>query len=204
MSLFRLPKSTLSNIDSITKHFWWGTSKKEGNYYAPKSWDFICQLKAISGLGFRRAEDSNKAMLSKTSWALTKTNISLAGRAIKAKYGNFLKSSNRSSPSPIWRGLQWCKDTIKNNTCFSVGNGTSILVWHDPWIPSINDHKPSPRSDTFQDPNLKVSDLMLNHPKRWNIPLLTSLFEQAIVQNIIKIHLTQGNLEDSAQWTPNT
>ncbi|PKH99013.1 hypothetical protein CRG98_049681, partial [Punica granatum] len=86
---------------------------------------------------------------------MTKTNDSLAGRAIKAKYGNFLKSSNRSSPSPIWRGLQWCKDTIQNSTCLSVGNGTSILVWHDPWIPGINDHKPSPRSDTIQDPNLK-------------------------------------------------
>ncbi|PKI49597.1 hypothetical protein CRG98_029987 [Punica granatum] len=158
MSLFQLPKSTLSNIDKVTKRFWWGTSKEVGNYYAPKSWDSICQPKAIGGLGFRRAIDANKAMLSKTAWALTKSNNSLAGRAMRAKYGNFLNTSNRSSPSPFWKGLKWCKDTIKRCTCFSVRNGLSISAWHDPWIPSMNNHKPLPRHNATQDPDLKASN----------------------------------------------
>ncbi|PKI38034.1 hypothetical protein CRG98_041564 [Punica granatum] len=54
-------------------------------------------------------------MLSKTAWVLTKTNNNLVGRAVKAKYGNFLNSFNRTYPSPIWKGLQWCKDTIQEN-----------------------------------------------------------------------------------------
>ncbi|PKI36247.1 hypothetical protein CRG98_043359 [Punica granatum] len=65
MSLFRLLKSTLSAIDKVTRRFWWGVNKEEGSYFAPKSWDNICQPRAKGGLGFYRAEDSNKAMLSK-------------------------------------------------------------------------------------------------------------------------------------------
>ncbi|PKI67893.1 hypothetical protein CRG98_011489 [Punica granatum] len=115
MSLFRLPKSTLSSNYKVTRRFWWGTTKEEGSYYAPKNWDSICQPRLKGGLGFRRAKDSNEAMLSETTWALTKTNNSLADRDIKAKYGNFLNSVNRSSPSPIWKGLQWCEDIIQSN-----------------------------------------------------------------------------------------
>ncbi|PKI59227.1 hypothetical protein CRG98_020390 [Punica granatum] len=204
MSLFRLPKSTLNTIDKVTRRFWWGSTKEEGNFYAPRNWGAICQPKAKGGLGFRRAEDSNKAMLSKTAWALTKGNGSLAGRAFKAKYGNFLNSPNCPSASPIWKGLQWCKDTIQASTCFSIGNGSSTSAWLDPWIPGTVNFKPTPRVDVFQDPALKVRDLMLFNPKRWNIPLISSLFEHDSVHNILKIHLSQTDFEDSAKWTPNS
>ncbi|PKI72641.1 hypothetical protein CRG98_007018 [Punica granatum] len=129
---------------------------------------------------------------------------SLAGKAFKAKYGNFLTSSNRSSASPIWKGLQWCKETIQASTCCTVGSGFTISAWFDPWIPSIANHKPSPRLNVLQDPALKVRHLMLLNPKRWNIPLLTTLFEQDTVQNILKIHLSQADFEDSATWTPSS
>ncbi|PKI51874.1 hypothetical protein CRG98_027707 [Punica granatum] len=47
-------------------------------------------------------------------------------------------------------------------------------------------------------PELKVHDLMLFHPKRWNIPQLTNLFDQETVENILKMHLQQEDYEDSA------
>ncbi|XP_031405734.1 uncharacterized protein LOC116214473 [Punica granatum] len=143
-------------------------------------------------------------MLSKTTWALTKGNDSLAGKAFKAKYGNFLNSSNRSLASPIWKGLQWCKETIQVSTCCTVGSGSTISAWFDPWIPSMDNHKPSPRLNVLQDPALKVHHLMFFNPKRWNIPLLTTLFEQDTVHNILKIHLSQADFEDSATWTPSS
>ncbi|PKI45054.1 hypothetical protein CRG98_034555 [Punica granatum] len=49
-----------------------------------------------------------------------------------------------------------------------------------------------------------VHHLMFFNPKRWNIPLLTTLFEQDTVHNILKIHLSQADFEDSATWTPSS
>ncbi|PKH47875.1 hypothetical protein CRG98_050412 [Punica granatum] len=204
MSLFRLPKSTLNSIDKVTRRFWWGVSKEEGSYYTLTSWNSLCQPKSKGGLDFQRAEDTNKAMLSKTVWALTKSNESLASRALKAKYGNFLNSTNRSSPSSIWKGLRWCKNTIQNSTCFSIGDGATTSVWIDPWIPGKLGHKASPKTNVVPNLELKVCDLMLLHPKRWNVPLIRNLFEQDTVDNILKIHLSQEDYEDSTLWTPNT
>ncbi|PKI46926.1 hypothetical protein CRG98_032737 [Punica granatum] len=65
-------------------------------------------------------------MLSKTARALTNSNNSLAGRAIKAKYGNFLNSVNHNSPSPIWKCLRWCKDTIQQ--LLSIYYGTHVTM----------------------------------------------------------------------------
>ncbi|PKI61659.1 hypothetical protein CRG98_017883 [Punica granatum] len=115
---------------------------------------------AKSGLFFFKntAADTRRTAKTIVAWALTKTNNNLAGRAIKAKYDNFLNTSNCASSTPIWKGLQWCKDTIPDSTCFSVGNCTTISAWLDPWIPGMNDHKPSPKTKTVQDPNLKISN----------------------------------------------
>ncbi|OWM78946.1 hypothetical protein CDL15_Pgr003117 [Punica granatum] len=82
-------------MDQAACRFWWGCKKEEGSYYTPKSWESLCQPKASSGLGFRRAEDSNRAMLSKMAWALTSHFNSLATRAMKANYGNFLQPYQR-------------------------------------------------------------------------------------------------------------
>ncbi|PKI66159.1 hypothetical protein CRG98_013457 [Punica granatum] len=64
-------------------------------------------------------------------------------------------------------------------------------------------HKPSPNLSIEPDLELKVRNLMLFHPKRWNYPLLTTLVEQGMVENILEIHLAQEDYEDAANWTPN-
>ncbi|PKI46656.1 hypothetical protein CRG98_032998 [Punica granatum] len=203
MSLFRLPKSTLNTIDQVTRRFWWGSTKESGSYFAPKNWESICKPKSEGGLGFRKAEDSNKAMLSKTAWALTKSNNSLAGRAMKAKYGNFLNPSNRSSPSPIWKGIQWCKDTIQAGTLFSVGNDSSISAWLDPWIPSTHDHKPSPNTNVIPNSELKGNQQIFTKPSKESKAATPSTSEgdkpRVTKKEALPLHLCSSNLHKSPQ-----
>lgn len=50
---------------------------KEGPYFTPIVWDKLCQPKQYGGLGFRRAEDFNKAMISKMAWNTIKNSDNL-------------------------------------------------------------------------------------------------------------------------------
>ncbi|PKI45620.1 hypothetical protein CRG98_033936 [Punica granatum] len=180
MSLFWLPKSILKEIDRATSRFWWGNTKEVGHSFTPKSWASLCQPKSCGGLGFRKAEDSNRAMLSKIVWALTSNSNSLVSLVMKAKYENFIAPLQRlvASASSIWKGLNWCRSIMQAGTCFSIGKGASTSAWQDLWIPSNPLFKPSPNIGILAEPDTKVRDLMLFHPKRWNIPLLHNLFDQ--------------------------
>lgn len=115
MSLFKLPNLVHKKIDRVQKDFGWGSNKDSRNYYAPKSWDYLCQPKSLGELGFEKADDSNKAMLSKTAWALVREKDNLAMQILKARYGTLLLAENRASSvaSQVWKGLQWCKNTMK-------------------------------------------------------------------------------------------
>ncbi|OWM73630.1 hypothetical protein CDL15_Pgr026729 [Punica granatum] len=125
---------------------------------------------------------------------------------MKAKYGSPLAPNQRTpaSTSSIWKGLLWCRNTLQASTCFSIGNGSSTSAWHDPWIPGNPSFKPIPSIGIQVEPNTKVRDLMLFHPKRWNTPLLLNLFDQATVRNILKIHIPLEDYGDSIVWTPSS
>lgn len=64
---------------------------------------------------------------------------------------------------------------------------------------------PNLRDETIpRDQSLKVSELMMENPRSWNIILIQALFHQDSVNEILKIPLAQHNyhrLEDRIIWT---
>lgn len=61
-----------------------------------KAGNIFANQRKMEDLGFRKAKDQNRALLSKTAWALSKHPSTLAMKAMKARYGNFLDSSHRT------------------------------------------------------------------------------------------------------------
>ena len=64
MSIHRLPKDACNRIDRIIRDFWWGNTVEVRKLHTI-AWDIICKPKEIGGVGIRKSEQFNQAILAK-------------------------------------------------------------------------------------------------------------------------------------------
>lgn len=206
MSLYKLPLFICNEIDLTTRRFWWHTKIPKGQFFDPRCWDNICQPKSIGALGFRKVEDANQAMLSKTARALVSNNNILATKTLKTKYGKFLHLTVRrnNSESYAWKGLKSFQKTIRKGACIGIGNGLQTRVWNDPWVPGNTNYLPVPAEHICTDQVLMVRDLRLFNPIRWNTPLVCNLFNSDMVRATLAIHLPRVEKAYELVWAPNS
>ena len=86
MATFRLPKYFCQSLDKVTRKFWRTGKNKEKGFLALTSWNNICQPKSQGGLGFRKFEDINTAMLCKLGWHMAAITRLLWVTILKDKY----------------------------------------------------------------------------------------------------------------------
>ena len=70
MSIHRLPKDTCNRIDRIIRDFWLGNIADVRKLHTI-AWDTICQPKEARGVGIRKTEQFNQALLAKQYWRIT-------------------------------------------------------------------------------------------------------------------------------------
>ncbi|XP_042950200.1 uncharacterized protein LOC122282309 [Carya illinoinensis] len=137
MSVFKLPKMLLKEIETMIEKFWWN-HKKEGRGIHWKSWNKLGSAKGMGGLGFRDLNCFNRALLAKQGWRSLQEPSSLMAQIFKEKYFkscNFVEAQVSYCPSQIWRSLMSVMDLIKAGFVWRAGNGKSIRVWKDKWVP---------------------------------------------------------------------
>ena len=93
------------------------------------------------------------------------------------------------------------KHLIAKAACLLVGNGNSIRTWIDPWIPDLPGFILTPKVDVDLDIALVVSQLLTPNQSSWDIPKLSLLFEEHVVELIQKIPIPSCPMEDSWSWT---
>lgn len=89
-------------------------------------------------MGFRNIRDFNLALLGKQAWRLLDDPDTLMARLFKARYfpkTSFLEARLGANPSFIWRSIFETQNTIRNNFRWRVGDGKSINIWTQPWLP---------------------------------------------------------------------
>jgi predicted DNA-binding transcriptional regulator AlpA len=121
----------------VMAKYWWGQKKSEKKIHWMK-WSKLCKVKEEGGIGFRDLHAFNLALLAKQVWRLTQNSESLLYRVYKAKYFpscSFLNAKIGSNPSFIWRSFLGARDLVKEGSKWKVGNGCSIRVWEDNWLP---------------------------------------------------------------------
>ncbi|KAK3200123.1 hypothetical protein Dsin_023538 [Dipteronia sinensis] len=82
MSIFRLPKGLISEIQRLCAGFWWGSKENQRKIHWC-TWNSLCKPKDEGGLGFRDLKTSNRALLAKQAWRILKNPESLAGKSLK-------------------------------------------------------------------------------------------------------------------------
>jgi len=185
MSVFLLPIGLCKELNHLMQVFWWGHLSNDSKIHWI-SWSRMGRAKFAGGLGFRDLLMFNKALLAKQCWRLIQFPQSLCSRILKEKYfpkSSFLSSVLGKRPSLIWRSFMAAKDLLSSGIIWRVGDGKSINVWGENWLPNC-------RSLIFQ-PELplpreaKVSDLIDFSGKGWNGGLIDKCFP-SYVANIIK------------------
>lgn len=142
--------------------------------------------KSAGGLGFRDLSMFNKSLLAKQCWGLIQNPHSVISQIMKAKYfpnTYFLASVLGKRPSFIWRSFMAAKDLLSCGLIWRIGDGNSINIWGDRWLPNIGPLNFSPDSGLSCD--AKMLELIDVSVKGWKCLLIDSSFP-VHVANMIK------------------
>lgn len=190
VSCFKFPEKVLEDINSMIANFWWSS---RGNprtiHWMP--WSRLCHSKKESGLGFRDLKAFNYAVLGKQAWRLLTILDSLLFKVLQVQYfpnKDFLQAELGERPSFSWRGILEGQKDLELGCRIRVGNGASINIWSDPWLPRQHAFRvASPRVNL--EVTTKVTVLIKEDRHTWNIHLITLCFLQEEAQYILSIPL---------------
>lgn len=127
-------------------------------------------------MSFRNIHDFNKALLTKQVWRLTKYPDSLVVCSLKARYYakvDVMEAKVPSYASFMWRSLCRSRDLLAKGIRWKIGDGKSIKVFKDAWVPGFNSgiliSKP------MADPDMTINSLITGS-KEWDLGLLNFHF----------------------------
>lgn len=149
------------------------------------------------GLGFRKLDIFNKALLAKQVWRIIRSPMSLVAQVLKARYFkhmDIVQAKIGSNPSFIWRSMMWGRELLESGLFWRIGDGKSVNLFGDRWIPSMH-NKLSPVS-VLED--TEVSSLIGSH--RWNESLVRETCLPYIAQNILNIPLSNTEMGSIIFW----
>ncbi|WVZ75250.1 hypothetical protein U9M48_023324 [Paspalum notatum var. saurae] len=199
MTCFDITKGVCEQISSMICKYWWSNQDKDRKMHWI-SWDTLTKSKNQGGLGFRDIHIFNLAMLAKQGWRLLHSPDSFCGRILKAKYFpkcSVLEAKPRGGISYTWRSILNGIEVIKSGLVWRVGNGESIKIWEDPWIPDRSTRRPI--SSKGHNLLVRVAELLDPLTGSWNEQLVQQTFEEEDVKFILAIPL-QTDMEDIPAW----
>ncbi|KAG2675590.1 hypothetical protein I3760_12G011500 [Carya illinoinensis] len=183
--------------------FWWGQRGTERKIHW-LSWERLCQRKNQGGLGFRNLHHFNLALLAKQGWRLFQNEHSLRHQLLKAKYfpqSSFFQAGLGRCPSYTWQGIWEARKWLMAGCMWRIGSGTAVNIWSEQWIPG---HKSLLAEGVVVRDDVRmnvVNSLFLPNARVWDIPKLRALFDPNVVNDILKIQLFSGGMDDCRVWS---
>jgi hypothetical protein len=184
MSVFMLPKTLCSKINSLMQQFWWGAS---GIHWM--RWSKMGIPKSKGGMGFRDFNYFNKALLAKQCWRLWSSPDGLVSQILRAKYytnSTILEVKLGANPSYAWRSILGACDILKEGLFCRIGNGEKTRIWGDKWVPISTTYAIHSVPKEL-DGEAKVVELIDRDCLGWNREKLDNLFHPEEVNAILKV-----------------
>lgn len=202
MSCFKLPSSLCKQIHSALTRFWWDDKpgKRKMSWVA---WDKLTLPKFAGGLGFKDIEAFNDAFLAKLGWRILNNPDSLLAKILLGKYchsSSFLDCSSPSSASHGWRGILIGRDLLCKGISWSIGDGSLVRVWQDPWLSLTLPQVPI-GPPTLHNSSMLVKDLLCPATMEWNRGVIRDNLPQ-YEEDILSINTSSLRLRDSLVWLP--
>ena len=168
MSIFKLPRRVCEGINSVLAKYWWEQTQNEKKIHWI-NWNRLYTPKSKGGMGFRDICAFNLTMLAKQAWRLVTGSHSLFFRVYKTRYFpccSFMDAELGHNPSFVWHSLLVARDLIQEGSLWKIGNGQSVQVNYNKWLPHPPLFKPGANT------NMKVAELIHHQTMQWNRPLL--------------------------------
>ncbi|RVW76085.1 putative glucan 1,3-alpha-glucosidase [Vitis vinifera] len=136
MSLFRMPKSVANRLEKLQRDFLWGGGSLERKVHLIK-WEVVCTQKEKGGLGIRKIDPLNKALLGKWQWRFAVEKDNLWKLVIGVKYGQE-EFGWRTKEARDTYGVGVLKEILKEVKCFlswqSTGMQRSMRCGTQAWV----------------------------------------------------------------------
>ncbi|RVX11700.1 LINE-1 retrotransposable element ORF2 protein [Vitis vinifera] len=130
LSLFRMPKIVARRLEKLQRDFLWGGGRMERKIHLI-NWEVVCTQKEKGGLGIRKIDLLNKALMGKWIWRFAFEKDILWKKVIGVKYGQegfgwWTNEARGAFGVGVWKEIlkeaNWCWD----NMMFKVGKGTKV------------------------------------------------------------------------------
>ena len=199
MTCFQLTKGVCSQLTSSKAKYWWSSDIDRRSLHW-LSWKNLSVPKTEGGMGFRDFELFNLALLGKHGWRLMTHPDSLCSRVLKGKYFHncgFMEATAPRLASATWKAIISGQVALEQGFK-RVGDGESISIWTDRWIPNTATLKPMGRIG--DDPIHHVSQLIDHDNGTWDVDLVRRNFLSPDADAILNIPLRSAGGEDYLAW----
>lgn len=163
------------------------------------------KAKEQRGLGYRDLECFNMALLAKQGWRLIQSPESLVAKIYKEKYYpnyTFMETPLGKRPSYAWRSIWNAKYLLEEGMLWRVGDGRSIHIWEDRWLPSATTHVVQTPTRILHS-QARVCELIDSDTNWWNIPLVDEVFNEEEARLICSMPICPRTQGDRRVWGGN-
>jgi len=147
LSFFRALVGIISTIESILIKIFWGGGE-DHRKIAWVDWNSICMSKGLGGLGIRRLQEFNIALLGKWCWRCLVDREGLWFKVLSSRYGEQRGRLREGgvTGSAWWReivkiqngigveGGRWFEESISK----CLGNDFNNFFWSDCWVGTVS------------------------------------------------------------------
>ena len=159
-------------------------------------------MKGKWGMDFRDFITMNEALLAKTAWRILHNPSDLSVQVLKSMYfpkGDFIDAKKGYKASWCWSSILSGRDFLKKNLLWDLGDGTSINIWSDPWVPNVKFPSKPLNCNDYIVKEGRISDLIV--AGQWNLNLIRHHLPQNILDQISQISIPHISLPDKLVWT---